>query len=297
MDDPAPETFGKFLVDARKARGMTLEQVSGSTKIPVSKLKAIECDDIASLPGGIFTRGFVRSYAEAVGLDPQETLARFEEKFPDESSVATLHATIEGRANEEFVRRQRAAKSLVWLGLLAVPLAVWLLSVVVSEYQGGATPDEAVVEETGAPEGSVSEAPPAAPTGSASPPPGDSALRSDPPPAAPTGPASPPPGDSALRSDPPPAVPTGTASLTVEIAPTADCWVQAAADGETVISRVLGAGEREVVVARSAIDLRIGNAGAFAFTVNQRPGRSLGASGEVVNLSLTPSNYLSFTVE
>ena len=110
---------------------MTLLEVSASTKIAVSKLQAIERDEIESLPGGIFTRGFVRSYAAAVGLDPQDTLAKFEARFPDESSVATLHATIAGRANEEFVRRQRTAKGVIWFALLLVlPLVVWLLAVV-----------------------------------------------------------------------------------------------------------------------------------------------------------------------
>ena len=52
-----------------------------------------------------------------------------------------------------------------------------------------------------------------------------------------------------------------------------------------------------MIVARNGIDLRIGDAGAFAFAINQRPGRSLGDSGEVVNVSVTPSNYLSFVVE
>ena len=83
----------------------------------------------------------------------------------------------------------------------------------------------------------------------------------------------------------------------MEISPTADCWVQASADGATVISRVLRAGDREVLVAQGAIELRIGDAAAFAFTINQRPGRSLGASGQVLDVRITPSNYLTFVAE
>ena len=255
---------------------MTLKQVSASTKISISKLQAIERDEIERLPGGIFTRGFVRSYAEAVGLDPQATLAQFEAKFPEESSVATLHATIEGRANEEFVKRQRTAKGLIWFALLSVPLAVWLLAVVMPDDRS-AEPDEAVAVEGGLSGAAESEAPP-------------------PPPSAAV-PAVPPPAESEVRPDPPRAAATVAGRLTMEISPTADCWVQASADGAMVISRVLRAGDREEVVAQGAIDLRIGDAGAFVFTVNQRPGRSLGASGEVVNVQITPSNYLSFVAE
>ena len=267
---------------------MALREVSASTKIPVSKLQAIERDDIESLPGGIFTRGFVRSYADAVGLDPQETLAKFEKRFPDESSVATLHATIEGPANEEFARRQRAVKKAVWFGLLVVPLALWLLSVI----PAGETPPAATVSsEAGLPAAVSSEAELPAAVSS------EAALSAAPVPESPSPGMPSVPVGSAGRPDSPPVATAAPGGLTVEISPTADCWVLASADGDTVISRVVGAGEREVVVAEEVIDLRIGNAGAFSFTINQRPGRSLGASGEVVDARVTPANYLSFVAE
>ena len=287
MTDASPEPFGKLLLDARVARGMTLAEVAASTKIPVSKLQAIERDDIENLPGGIFTRGFVRSYAAAVGLDPQDTLAQFEARFPDESSVATLHATIEGRANEEFVRRQRTAKSVVWLALLAVPLVVWLLRAVVP---GDTAPP--------APEGAAAaDAELATEAGSElSPRPQSSQEPASPPPVEPE-PASPPPDDSAPPADPAPAAADDSGRLTMWMSTTADCWVRASADGETVVSRLFRAGDREVIVAREAIDLRVGDAAAFAFTINERPGRSLGESGEVVDIRVTESNYLSFVAE
>ena len=52
-----------------------------------------------------------------------------------------------------------------------------------------------------------------------------------------------------------------------------------------------------MVVAAGVIDLRVGDAEAFVFTINQRPGRSLGGAGEVVNLRVTPSNYLRFVAQ
>ena len=275
MGDPSSETFGKVLADARAARGMTLKQVSASTKISISKLQAIERDEIENLPGGIFTRGFVRSYAETVGLDPQETLAQFEARFPEESSVATLHATIEGRANEEFVKRQKTVKVLIWSALLAVPLVVWLLVVGAREVRSPAEREPAV-----AAAGETSGAP-----------------ASETPPASEVVPDAPRPTGSGVRPDPPPAAASAAGQLTMEISPTADCWVQASADGATVFSRVLRAGEGAVVVAQGAIELRIGDAGAFAFTINQRPGRVLGASGEVLDVRITPANYLTFVAE
>ena len=253
---------------------MTLPQVSASTKIPVSKLRAIERDELESLPGGIFTRGFVRAYAEAVGLDSRETLAQFEARFPEESSVATLHATTAGRANEEFVERQRTAKGLIWFALLSAPLIAWL-AVVMSGDPQPAEPDGTDAGQV-EPSGASGSRPPL--------------------PSAPA-PAVPPPAESAVPVDPPPVAPADAGQLTMEISPTADCWVVASADGTTLFSRLLQVGERQVIVAREAIDLRIGDAGAFGFTINQRPGRSLGAPGEVLNVRVTPSNYLSFVAE
>lgn len=277
MTDASPEPFGKLLRDARKARGMSLVEVSASTKIPVSKLQAIERDDIESLPGGIFTRGFVRSYAETVGLDPQETVAVFEARFPDESSVATLHATIEGRANEEFVRRQRTAKSVVWLALLAVPLVLWVLSALVPGDAEPPAPEEVAAAGAELATGTGAEPPP--------------------PPEPSEEPAPPPPIESPLRPEPAPAETAEPGLLTMEMSATADCWVQASADGDRVVSRLLRAGEREVIVAREEIGLRVGDAAACAFTINERPGRSLGESGQVVDIRVTEANYLSFVAE
>ena len=291
MADSTPESFGKVLADARAARRMTLQQVSAATKIPVSKLQALERDEIENLPGGIFTRGFVRSYAEVVGLDPQKMLVRFEARFPEESFVANPHATVEGRTNEKFARR--TAKGLIWFALLSLPLVVWLWAVFMPEDRQPAEPDEAVAGrvEPSSPSRAALPSPPAAVPAEPRDPPAPAPAESrDPPAAASTIP-------SPRPRDPPATAPVDSGRLTLEISPTADCWVQASADGDPVISRVLNAGEREVIVARGAIDLRIGDAGAFAFTINQRPGRLLGAPGQVVNVRVTPSNYLSFIAE
>lgn len=284
MADPAPEPFGELLAAARRARGMKLQEVSAATKISVAKLQAIERDDVGSLPGGIFTRGFVRSYAEAVGLDPRDTLAKFETRFPDQSSVATLHATVEGRANREFVRRQRTVKGAGWIALAAVALAVWVLAGVLPGDRGQPPPGGTA---------SGGAEPANAPGFEPAPPPPPEA----PPPETPPRFPSPAAGEPAVRPDPPPDAAGGSGEITLEIVPTLDCWVQAAADGDRVISRLLRAGERETIVARGAIDLRVGDAAACAFTINQRPGRALGGSGEVVDVRVTPSNYLRFVAE
>ncbi len=81
--------------------------------------------------------------------------------------------------------------------------------------------------------------------------------------------------------------------LTIELHPREDCWVSLTLDGspEPVIERTMRAGETASYDADDEIDLIVGDAGAFAFTINQQDGRSLGASKETVTLHITRENY------
>ena len=67
--DPASTGLGAELRLAREARGSTLADVAASTRISGWALAAIEREQFERLPGGIYSRGFVRAYADAVGLD------------------------------------------------------------------------------------------------------------------------------------------------------------------------------------------------------------------------------------
>jgi hypothetical protein len=82
-------------------------------------------------------------------------------------------------------------------------------------------------------------------------------------------------------------------SLRLEIRATGLCWVSALADGERAVYRLMRAGERTQVEAHKVITLRVGDAGAFAYTVNGAEGRSLGRSGEAVTIRLTNDNLES----
>ena len=56
---------------------MTLGEVSRVTRISIPNLEAIEHNRFDELPGEVFVRGFLRSYAQAVGVMPQEILAKY----------------------------------------------------------------------------------------------------------------------------------------------------------------------------------------------------------------------------
>ena len=77
-----------------------------------------------------------------------------------------------------------------------------------------------------------------------------------------------------------------------------DCWVEARADGQTVLNRVLAGGETATLEAHGQIVLSVGNAGGLAFRVNDRPGMPLGKSGEVKrNIVITRDSIPSLVQE
>lgn len=67
-------TLGEKLQQAREARGATIAEVAEQTRISPLYIESIENNDYRPLPGGIFNKGFVKSFAKYVGVDEQEAL-------------------------------------------------------------------------------------------------------------------------------------------------------------------------------------------------------------------------------
>ena len=68
------ETLGEKLRQAREERGVTITEVAEQTRISPHYIELIEQDDYRTLPGGIFNKGFVKSFAKYVGVDESEAL-------------------------------------------------------------------------------------------------------------------------------------------------------------------------------------------------------------------------------
>jgi transcriptional regulator with XRE-family HTH domain len=84
--------FGPRLRRERERRNIPLSSIAERTKIKASLFEALERDDVSRWPSGIFRRSFVRAYAEAIGLDADETLQDFLERFPDPQAPASAPA-------------------------------------------------------------------------------------------------------------------------------------------------------------------------------------------------------------
>jgi cytoskeleton protein RodZ len=81
------DTFGESLKREREMRGVTLEEISLATRIATRFLRAIESEEWDQLPGGVFNRGFVRSFARYLGLDEENTVAEYTLAVGDRPSV------------------------------------------------------------------------------------------------------------------------------------------------------------------------------------------------------------------
>lgn len=255
--------FGGKLRQAREGRGISLRQIAATTKISVAALEALERNDVSKLPGGIFSRSFVRSYAVEVGLDPEATVREFIDRFQGEpvaAPQASSHIPDEEIAFER--RKQQAARAFI--GVLIVML---LLSTAIFYYVLRRRPD------TSAPQPAVGTEP--------------SSVAS----AAPSTPASSQPQGVASSGGTTPDGGTSSSAATgdirVEIHPTGPCWVNAVVDGKTILARVVQPGERQALTVKELAVITVGDAGAFAFSIGGRAGRALGAAGEVKTARIT----------
>ncbi len=88
------ESFGTRLRQRRERRRIALATIAEQTKIKASLLEELEHDDTSHWPSGIFRRAFIRAYAEAIGLEPDEVVREFLAVHPDPvetvASVADL---------------------------------------------------------------------------------------------------------------------------------------------------------------------------------------------------------------
>jgi cytoskeletal protein RodZ len=72
------EHFGSCLRRAREERALTLGDIAVSTKVPRSALELLESGTLSGLPAHVFVRGFIRSYAKAVGIADEGPLGLFD---------------------------------------------------------------------------------------------------------------------------------------------------------------------------------------------------------------------------
>ncbi len=261
--------FGAQLKQARESRGISLRQIATSTKISTVALEALERGDLSKLPGGIFSRAFVRAYAIEVGLDPEEISKQFLVELGVHASQINddeVHpeVTADDRA---FLERQRRAG--LWLRVAAGVFV--LLIIIVVMWWRMANGADADATTSMMPPQPVVTAPTTPPPATTAPPVGET-----------TGPS--------IAAE-------GQSALWIEVATSASCWVQVTADGTVVPARVFAAGDRQRFDATREIILQVGNAGVVSWTVNGKPARALGAVGDVRTVTISSATASEFFQE
>jgi len=272
--------FGGALREARERRGVSLRQIANATKISVAALEALERNDISRLPGGIFSRAFVRSYAIEVGLDPDVTIQEFVAQFPNDSVTAGHPATDRGEDHEAVESDRRLAGTLLWLILVSIPIAGAVLYF--------ATAGRSAVPEA---------PPPVAVTAPAS----DTKPVADPLPSPAFTPAPAPmpspsevPAPPAVAPPPSAVAPAVSDLLAVSLSVKRPCYVSATVDGRKTIERLLQPGDQQTIEVRREMVLTAGDASAIALRLNGVEARPLGKTGEVVTARFNLTNFKDY---
>ena len=93
------ETGVLGLATIRENRGISLEQISSSTKIGVRTLQAIERGDFGKLPGGIYSTSYIRQYARAIDYDEGAILAVYDQAMASNADASQSGSDGKGNYN------------------------------------------------------------------------------------------------------------------------------------------------------------------------------------------------------
>jgi cytoskeleton protein RodZ len=109
------ENFGSYLKHERELRGVPLEEISGATKIHIRFLKALEDNKFNELPGEVFIKGYIRSYANIIGSDVEEMLNIYEESVGNKIENSSDSVSSSNISAKKFI-------SLALIGLIILAL-------------------------------------------------------------------------------------------------------------------------------------------------------------------------------
>jgi cytoskeletal protein RodZ len=268
--------IGATLREFRERSGVTLEQLSRTTKISVPTLRHIEQNDIDELPSRVFVRGFLAAYAHEVGLNGDDVVHHYFRQFePVKETVsrgeprrpAPLADQVPEREGGERTGNERASlrplmAALIVIGLVATGYyARFGRQSVTSTSAGSSRSDSIAPAPTDAHRAAVDDRPEA----------GMAGLR---------------------ETDSGKAVDSDVSRM--EIRAQRACWVAATADGNRVAYRLFNPAEQVVVEFRKDVVIRVGDAAAVAISIDGRAGRALGRAGEPVTVHMTKQNYREF---
>lgn len=253
-------SFGERLQREREMRGITLEEIAEATKIGTRSLRALEEEDFAKLPGGIFNRGFVRAYARYLGIDEEQAVNDFRAVCKEEEQP--LPSPTDRKRDDVPVMREPSHSRWVVLALLLLLAGGvgswrmgWFRNLIASRPQ---QPESS----SAPPPASASKAPEAMTAGGSATPAAGSPVSSRPGPTAASAPETEPASSPASSSQ---------TTFTLDIKASQDSWVEITVDGKVVAREVMRARGERSFSANRQISVRTGNSAALEFSHNGRP--------------------------
>lgn len=249
-------TVGEILRTEREKQGLTVKDVENATSIRALYISAIEDGKYSTVPGEVYLKGFIRNYANFLGLNGQEMVEIYRQSQNPQPTIPPEEIkpeANEGKHRDKPVERQTTNSSSKMLigGLVTIAVAggIWWYASTGNDIKP--------------------EAPKQVPP---SPAPIQQNLASQP-----------------LQPTAPVPLPAVKAKPVVVAAKfTEECWAQIMVDGKEVFEGILKAGESKTWEAEQNIVVKLGNAGAADLTYNGKTIGKLGVKGEVVSKTFTP---------
>ena len=241
-------SFGRYLQAIRREKNISLEQVAEQTRIGLGNLMLLEQEDHDQLPAEVYVKGFLRSYAAAIGADGDEAVRRYESRLDVVQRIAESEASVAKSGTSLWLK---LILSLVLLsGIIA--LSILLISFL------GHSPEEGT---------NAHQTPPAA---SQNPGAGEAPDR-----AADTN-----------RDSAPQLANTAPEKLLLKISALENTWIKVLIDEKESAEYTLNPGDTIELEALSGYNLLIGNAGGIQLLLNDESVLIPGDKGEVVTMHL-----------
>ncbi|MDO9567678.1 MAG: DUF4115 domain-containing protein [Candidatus Desulfaltia sp.] len=252
-------SFGQYLRAIRTEKGISLDEISEKTKIRIDNLLLVENEDHDRLPSEVFVKGFLRAYAEAVGVDGVEAIRRYA------SSLNAYHANARAEADFAELSTRFWPHLLLSLGAMIciIALSVFAMSVFHSPLQTDSRVNTNVQTDsqvnTNAGEDNK--------TGKDI---DDIASRVD--------------HGSESGSDL--AGKQSEKSLLLSVIAIETTWIKVIIDGQKPKEYSLKQGDRLELEASAGFNLLVGNATGVQLILNDKPIEVQGKSGQVVNIQI-----------
>jgi cytoskeleton protein RodZ len=257
-------SFGDKLRRERETRGITLDQIATVTKVGTRSLKALEDENFAILPGGIFNKGFVRSYAKFLGLNEEQAVADYQAAVKEQPISVKVIAQQSAIAKANRLAAQQARESRNPAGKIRA--LVFLTVSAAIAYGGYKAYRRGYFHAFKRPslhrqlKQQAQVVPPAAIEVAAQPTQTQPSLL-------PTTAPSPAKASQATA-------PQATAiapEFTVSIKASDSCWMSIAADGNHPTQHVFSPNEQQAITAKSRVRIIIGNPSGAELSLNGRP--------------------------